>query len=116
MSDLQCTCAARRPLGADHLSSCPMWELDPIDERVQGPPKVVQIFRDTTTGRPIAVPEDIVTEAEREYAAYKLHVQSKDWTTIAIALNYPSAAAASSLESPSGTGTARDWSSTTCSA
>lgn len=44
---------------------------------------MVQIYRNPETDRPIAVPEDIVTEAEREYRAYKSSLRGKSWQQIA---------------------------------
>lgn len=91
--DLKCTdeCVARRPLGGDHLSSCPLWEFQDGPGETK---KVVSIYRNEETGRPIAVPAEIVTEAEREYRAYQLHIGGMDWNEVALAEGYPSASAA----------------------
>lgn len=85
MTDFEdCTCAGKRPLGsAKHLATCPL-----NDE------KVVEIFRNGDTGRPVAVPDEVVSEAEREYRAYKAHLQGLHWEDIAHDEGYPSADAA----------------------
>ena len=85
MNETPCSCPAGRPLGAEHTEPCAL----------AGTARVVQIFRNPETGRPIAVPDEIVTEAEREYRAYKLHVQGLTWREIADREHYPNGGAAS---------------------
>lgn len=76
MSD-SCGCPAGRPLGAPHLASCKMAESQPTA------PSLVSIYRNTETGRPVAVPDEIVTAAEREYRAWKSWTSGKSWSAIA---------------------------------
>lgn len=45
-------------------------------------------------GKPIAVPEEIVLEAERPYRAFKLHQQGLEWDLIATREGYPTPGAA----------------------
>lgn len=104
MSDeLACTCPPGRPLGADHRSSCPMWEFtnpdgSPRDAEAaavleQARPTVV-VLRNPGTGRPVAVPEDVVSDAEREYRAYVHHRDGMNWADVASKEGYPTPAAA----------------------
>lgn len=85
MTESRCTCMATRPLGSDHMRPCPLAK-----------DNVVQIYRNPETGRPIAVPDEVVTAAEREYRAYMAHIRGKTWTEVAAAEHYdsPEAAAA----------------------
>lgn len=83
MTEPKCTCQATRPLGSDHMKPCPLAK-----------DNVVQMYRNPETGRPVAVPDEIVAEAEREYRAYKAHCSGKTWRDIAIAEMYESADAA----------------------
>lgn len=90
-------CRARRPLGSEsHLSSCPLFgselgELTSLPPRAEGQ---VIAMRHPETGAPVMVPDDIATEAERDYRAYKKWQAGKDWETIAREDMYPSAEAA----------------------
>ena len=63
------------------------------DERPEDEPTNVLVFRNGV-GQPVAVPEDIVVDAERPYRAYKAHLGGKDWATIAEQEGYPSASSA----------------------
>lgn len=53
----------------------------------------VLVFRNTA-GEPIAVPDDVVTAAERAYRCYNSRTSGMSWTEIARREGYPSAAAA----------------------
>ena len=53
----------------------------------------VIVFRNPA-GEPIAVPEDVVTAAERAYRCYQLRVGGQSWAQIAEAELYPSAGSA----------------------
>lgn len=53
----------------------------------------VLVFRNAT-GEPIAVPADIVTEAERAYRCYQMRIGGMAWSEISILENYPSPGAA----------------------
>lgn len=80
-------CIARRPLGSDaHIPSCPC-----SDKKGTG--GTVLVFRNEAE-RPVAVPEDVVEEAERDYRAYKLWRQGLDWEEIAEREGYPTSDAA----------------------
>lgn len=57
-------------------------------------PGDVIVMRNPNTGRPVAVPDEIVSQAEREYRAFKMSRAGKDWHEIAIHEQYPSAQAA----------------------
>lgn len=84
MSDETCTCPVGRPLGMGHLPSCPQ-------EDTGG---TVHVLRNPITQRAVAVPDEIVSEAERDYKAYQLHRRGKSWTEIAQDGLYESADAA----------------------
>ncbi|HEY5787697.1 MAG TPA: hypothetical protein VIT65_23275, partial [Microlunatus sp.] len=56
-------------------------------------PDNVLVFRNPA-GQPVAVPDDVVTEAERAYRCYMLNIGGKSWQEIAELENYPSAGAA----------------------
>lgn len=53
----------------------------------------VLVFRGPT-GRPVAVPDEIVSEAEREYRAYTARLSGQSWAEIAVNEQWPSAEAA----------------------
>lgn len=53
----------------------------------------VLVFRNPD-GKPIAVPEEVVLEAERPYRAFKLHQQGLEWDLVAAREKYPTASAA----------------------
>lgn len=55
-------------------------------------PSDVLVFRNNV-GDPIAVPDDVVTEAERAFRCHKLRVKGKSWEEIADLEMYPSAEA-----------------------
>lgn len=76
-----CTCPSSRPLGAPHLKDCPDAEGE------------VLVFRQPDTGRPVAVPQDVVTVAERCFRAYAQKLDGKGWDMIAAEGGWPSAAA-----------------------
>lgn len=78
MNATPCTCPPGRALGDDHVEPCSL----------AGTTRVVPIYRNPETGRPVAVPEEIVSEAEREYRAYLLHQRGKTWHEIAMAESY----------------------------
>lgn len=72
MSDeTYCTCPVGRPLGAPHLEGCPEHEGQVI------------VMRSPNTGRPVAVPHDIVTKTERAYAAWEKKLEGWSWQRIA---------------------------------
>lgn len=81
MSDDYCTCPAGRPLGMPHLKGCPESEGE------------VLVFRQPDTGRPVGVPHDIVSAAERCFAAYEKKLKGQSWSRIAAEGMWPSAAA-----------------------
>lgn len=56
------------------------------------PEGTVLVFRNPS-GEPIAVPEDVVTKAERAYRCYQARVGGQSWEAIAAAELYPSARA-----------------------
>lgn len=64
-------------------------DLRPKEEREPG---TVLVFRNPS-GEPIAVPEEVVTAAERVYRCYKLHLSGQSWAQIAVTEQYPSAEA-----------------------
>lgn len=67
----------------------------PVDED-QVPPEMigsVLVFRNKE-GQPVAVPDDVVTAAERAYRCYKSNLSGKSWDQIAVEEQYPSASAA----------------------
>lgn len=97
MDDAQCSddCRARRPLGSEsHISSCPMFgaELHYLPTRNPGETFVA---RSPVDHRPVAVPDEIISEAERDYRAYKLFRDGHSWHEIAEKEQYESAGAAS---------------------
>lgn len=53
----------------------------------------VLVFRNPS-GEPVAVPDEVVTEAERAYRCYKARLGGKSWEQIAIEEQYPSPKAA----------------------
>ena len=57
------------------------------------PDGTVLVFRNPA-GDPIAVPEDVVTAAERAYRCYQMRIGGQSWAQIAEAELYPSASAA----------------------
>lgn len=68
----------------------------PVDE--QPPPDdeheaKVLVFR-TAANDTFAVPDDVVTEAERAYRCHQHHLQGKSWDEIALEEQYPSGRAA----------------------
>lgn len=79
-----CSCPSSRGLDAPHVPSCPQYV-----------GTVTQIYRNPDTGRPIAVPDEIVTQAEREYRAWKAHQRGTPWPVIAENEGYPNGMAAS---------------------
>lgn len=88
----RCGCPAGRPLGAPHLPTCE--EASSQDVAGVELPKVVQLYRNPDTQQPIAVPDEIVSAAERDYAAWKTHTSGAPWTIVAEQHQYPSAEAA----------------------
>lgn len=58
----------------------------PKEERESG---TVLVFRNSA-GEPVAVPNEVVTAAERVYRAYQSHIAGKSWRQIAIEEQYPS--------------------------
>lgn len=83
-------CRARAPLGSDsHISTCPQF-LTGLGSAGEGRVLVLRNEQD----RPVAVPDEIVTEAEREYRAYKKHLAGKTWEQIATEEMYADAQAA----------------------
>lgn len=77
-----CSCPAGRPLGMPHLSDCPEASAD------------VLVFRSNQSGRPVAVPGDIVSATERAYAAYERRLNGVTWEQIALEGQWPTGAAA----------------------
>lgn len=71
MSENFCTCPAGRPLGAPHLSGCPDAEGQVI------------VMRQPDTGRPVAVPHDVVTATDRAFAAWERKLEGWSWQRIA---------------------------------
>lgn len=57
--------------------------------------KTISVVRNLETQRPVAVPEEVVEEAEREYRAYKSYRNGHTWNDIARDEGYPNAEAAS---------------------
>lgn len=98
-----CGCPAGRPLGAPHLPGCsqavdkvpPVLRDEPANVLAGPHPNVVQIYRNPETQRPVAVPDEIVSAAEREYRAWKLHTSGKSWAEVAATEGYDDARAAS---------------------
>lgn len=60
---------------------------------LQPPDGSVLVYRNTV-GDPIAVPEEVVTAAERAFRCYKERMAGKSWGEIALDEHYPSATAA----------------------
>lgn len=91
-----CGCPAGRPLGAPHLPECSLAGTAAADEATVADisPRLVSVFRNPETQRPVAVPEEIVSAAEREYRAWKAHTSGKSWVTIAAEEKYDSPEAA----------------------
>lgn len=60
------------------------------------PEKAAEVltFRQPQTGRPVAVPQEIVSEVERAYAAYQKRLRGWSWEQIAIDGMWPDAKAA----------------------
>jgi hypothetical protein len=56
-------------------------------------PDNVLVFRNPA-GQPVAVPAQVVTEAERAYRCYMMNLGGKSWHEIAVLESYPSASAA----------------------
>lgn len=81
MSETYCTCPAGRPLGSPHLKDCPDAEGE------------VLVFRQPDTGRPLGVPQDVVTVMDRCFEAYEKKLAGKSWSTIAAEGMWPNAAA-----------------------
>lgn len=81
MSEDYCLCPVNRPLGMPHADDCP----EKAGE--------VLVFRTPQTGRPVAVPGEVVTQVERAYAAYQEHLTGKSWEVVAAEGMWPSAAA-----------------------
>lgn len=65
-----------------HLDSCPEKAAE------------VLVFRQPMTGRPIAVPDEIVTQVERAYRAYQSRLDGDSWEDIALNENWPTPQAA----------------------
>lgn len=74
-----CTCPAGRPLGMPHLEGCPEKAAE------------VLVFRQPETGRPVAVPNEIVSEVERAYGAYQQRLRGWSWEKIAQVGMWPDA-------------------------
>jgi hypothetical protein len=86
MSDRVCTCGAGdHPSVINHADSCP------LAEKKEG--ATVLVFRNQV-GQPVAVPENVVHEAERPYRAYRAHLAGKSWAEIAREERYADAGAA----------------------
>jgi hypothetical protein len=81
----ECTCPKGRPLSAGHLPDCPVPAME--DDNV------VALYRGED-GRVVAVPGEVVIEAEREYRAYLEYAKSKSWEQVAEAEGYADAKAA----------------------
>lgn len=99
MSSDECTqdCIARRPLGSEsHISSCPNFgselsgEVHFLPRRNPGETFVTR----TPEGQVVGVPDEIISEAERDWRAYKLFRDGHTWQEIASKENYESAGAA----------------------
>lgn len=75
-----CGCPAGRPLGAPHLPTCETAKQSAGD--ISGP-AVVSIYRNLETGRPVVVPDEVASEAERDYRAWKKHTSGVSWGQIA---------------------------------
>lgn len=54
----------------------------------------VLAFRQPSTGRPVVVPTDVATMAERPYRAYQMRLAGRGWKDVAEVEGYPSAQAA----------------------
>lgn len=54
-------------------------------------PEVVQVLRNQVTGAPIAIPDEIITFADRTYRAYRMHCGGKSWEAIALLETWTSA-------------------------
>ena len=101
-----CGCPAGRPLGAPHLpdvcslagTATPQLSDEPAGEMAapaaRQRPQLVQVYRNPQTQRPVAVPDEIVSAAEREYRAWKLHTAGVSWNEIATREKYEDAQAA----------------------
>ena len=74
-----CTCPVGRPLGMPHLEGCPEKAAE------------VLVFRQPETGRPVAVPNEIVSKVERAYEAYQQRLRGKSWEKIAVDGLWPDA-------------------------
>lgn len=64
-----------------------------VDETERQVPHETTVMRNPVTEQPIAIPDEIIAEAERPYAAYLDHVAGASWADIARAGKWPSAAA-----------------------
>lgn len=91
-------CRARSPLGSDgHISTCPAFmsafgdNVAPLfPRREQGETVVVRGPDD----RPVAVPDEIIEEAERDFRAFQKWNAGKTWEQVAAEEMYDSADAA----------------------
>lgn len=69
-----------------HLADCPV--------EVEASNNVVALYKNEETGRIVAVPGEVVHEAEREYRAYLLYTKGKTWEEVAAEEQYPDGKAA----------------------
>jgi len=76
-------------------------KLDSMPVEVEGRPPLpprkegeVLVFRHPTTQRPVVVPDDVATAAERPYRAYKARLTGMSWEEVALLERYPNARAA----------------------
>lgn len=71
-----------------------------LDETEHSPPTpthpdgTVLVFRRPDTGRPVAVPDEVVLAAERPYRAYCARLTGMSWEAVALEEGYPSPRAA----------------------
>lgn len=88
-----CGCPPSRALGTPHIPPCQLAE--PTAGEDGQPEATVLVLRNPDTQRPVAIPDEVVSAAEREYRAYKaFRLEGKTWTEIAEQEGYESPAAA----------------------
>lgn len=88
-------CVGSQPLGSEnHISTCPQFggNLLPFMPRNRAADETMVVRG--ADGRPAAVPDEVISEHERDWRAYKMHRAGKDWEEIARKELYESAAAA----------------------
>lgn len=81
---MKCTCLTRSDEpGLEHMDHCAFSKKDNV-----------LVFRNPETNQPVAVPKEVVLQAERPYRAYQQHLAGFTWSQIAAQEQYADAAAA----------------------